>query len=114
METGSLVFNFTLDPHAYKQEMSKINKMLAAAAESGKPITNPTMMKPKPKENVSVKTMTRAQTETSQFERLATNLIKNYQEENYHTNEVVIKDLLSKNSLWANQAFEILFTFKEE
>lgn len=57
METGALTFNFTLDPHAYKTEMSKINKMLSAATESGKPITNPNLMKPKPKENVSVKTM---------------------------------------------------------
>ena len=65
METGSLVFNFTLDPHAYKAEMSKINKLLAAAADSGKPITNPVLMKPKPKENISVKTMARAQTQAS-------------------------------------------------
>ena len=114
METGKLVFNFTLDPHAYKQEMSKINKMLAAAAEKGKPVTDPVAMKPKPKENISVKTMQRAQADQSQFERLATNMLKNYHEENYHTNEVIIKDLLSKHSLWANQAFELLYTFKEE
>ena len=58
--------------------MSKINKMLTAAADSGKPVTNPILMKPRPKENVSVKTMARAQTESSQFERLASNMIKNY------------------------------------
>ena len=33
METGVLTFTFALDPHVYKQEMSKINKMVAAAAE---------------------------------------------------------------------------------
>jgi len=41
-------------------------------------------------------------------------MLKNYKEENFHTNEVIIKDLLSKNSLWSNQAYELLFTFKEE
>jgi len=45
--------------------MGKINKMLVAAADNGKPITNPALMKPKPKENVSVKTMMRAQTGSS-------------------------------------------------
>lgn len=41
-------------------------------------------------------------------------MLKNYKEENFHTNEVIVKDLLSKNSLWSNQAYELLFTFKEE
>jgi len=35
-------------------------------------------------------------------------MLKNYKEENYHTNEVIIKDLLSKNSLWASQACELI------
>ena len=55
----NLVFNFALDPHAYKQEQAKINKMLAAAAESGKPVTDPSKMKPQPKEFISAKTMSR-------------------------------------------------------
>jgi len=54
-----LVFNFALDPHAYKIELKKINNMIAAAADSGKPITDPKVMKPKPKEFISVKTMSR-------------------------------------------------------
>ena len=37
----TLTFNFALDPPSYKAEQSKINKMLTAAAEKGKPITNP-------------------------------------------------------------------------
>ena len=41
-------------------------------------------------------------------------MLINFKEENYHTNEVLIKDLLSKNSLWSNQAFELLQMFKEE
>ena len=113
METGKLVFTFTLDPHAYKQEMSKINKLIAAAEASGKPIKDPKALKPKPKENISAKTMSRAQAQPSQFERLASNMVKNYREENYRTNEVVMKDLLTKHSLWANQAYELLYTFKE-
>ena len=41
-------------------------------------------------------------------------MVKNYREENYHTNEVVIRDLLTKHSLWANQAYELLYCFKEQ
>ena len=37
----NLTFTFALDPVAYKQEMTKINKMIAAAADSGKPIVDP-------------------------------------------------------------------------
>ena len=48
------------------------------------------------------------------FEKLARDMLKNYREENYHTNEIIIKDLLSKQSLWTNQAYELLRTFKEE
>ena len=114
METGTLVFNFALDPHAYKTEMKKINTMIAAAADSGKPIIDPKALKPKPKEFISVKTMSRTRAQPSHFERLAHNMLKNYREENYHTNEVIMKDLLSKNSLWTNQAYELLYTFKEE
>jgi len=66
----TLTFNFALDPHSYKAEMSKINKMLTAAAESGKPITNPAQMKPKPKEFISVKTMSREEAPATQFERV--------------------------------------------
>ena len=41
-------------------------------------------------------------------------MVKNYREENYHTNEVIMKDLLSKSSLWTNQAYQLLYTFKEQ
>ena len=41
-------------------------------------------------------------------------MIKNYREESWHTNEVIVKDLLSKYSLWANQAVDLLQMFKEE
>ena len=44
--TGTLTFNFALDPIAFKVEMSKINKMLNAAADAGKPIKDPIKMKP--------------------------------------------------------------------
>ena len=40
-------------------------------------------------------------------------MLINYRDENYHTNEVIMKDLLSKNSLWTNQAYELLYAFKE-
>lgn len=40
--------------------------------------------------------------QNSQIQRIAANLLKNYKLENYHANEVIIKDLLSKNSLWAS------------
>ena len=110
----TLTFNFALDPPSYKAEQSKINKMVAAAAEKGKPITNPAMLKPKPKEFISLKTMSREVVPSSQMERIVQNMLKNYKEENYHTNEVIVKDLLSKKSLWANQAYELLYTFKEE
>ena len=112
-ETGTLAFNFALDPHAYKQEMSKINKMLTAAADSGKPIKDPALMKPKPKEFITVKTMSKSQATPAQIERLAQNLLKNYKEENFHANEVIIKDLLSKSSIWADQAFELLYPFRD-
>ena len=59
METGTLTFTFALDPHVYKQEMSKINKLVAAAADSGKPITDPNKLKPKPKEFITAKTLSR-------------------------------------------------------
>mmetsp|Transcript_24955 Transcript_24955/g.33430 ORF Transcript_24955/g.33430 Transcript_24955/m.33430 type:complete len:116 (-) Transcript_24955:1126-1473(-) len=98
----NLNFTFALDPHAYKQEMSKINKMLTAAADSGKPVTDPTKMKPQPKEFVSVKTMSRVEVPHSQLQRVFQNMLQNYKDENWHTNEVIIKDLLSKHSLWAS------------
>ena len=60
-ETGNLTFNFALDPHAYKLEMKKINKMIAEAESAGKPIADPKALKPAPKEFVSVKTMSRGQ-----------------------------------------------------
>ena len=88
--------------------------MVAAAADSGKPITDPARMKPKPKEFVSVKTMSKAEMPSNHLERIVQNMLKNYKEENYHTNEVIIKDLLSKNSLWANQATELIQLFKNE
>ena len=59
METGTLTFTFALDPHAFKKEMSAINKLVAAAAETGKPITDPAKLKPKPKEFVTAKTLSR-------------------------------------------------------
>jgi hypothetical protein len=59
-------------------------------------------MKPTPKEFITVKTMSRTEASKGQIERIAHNLLKNYKEENNHANEVIIKDLLSKNSLWAS------------
>ena len=109
-----MVFTFALDPHAYKTEQTKINKMLAAAADKGKPITDPTKMKPIPKEFVSVKTMSKADVPPNHLERVVQNMLKNYKDENYHTNEVIIKDLLSKNSIWASQACELIQLFKNE
>ena len=35
-------------------------------------------------------------------------MLKNFKEENYHTNEVIVRDLLSKHMLWASQASQIL------
>ena len=110
----NLNFTFALDPHAYKKEQVMINKMVAAAAEKGKPITDPAKMKPVPKEFISVKTMSRAELPQSQMQRVVQNMIKNYREESWHTNEVIVKDLLSKYSLWANQAVDLLQMFKEE
>ena len=107
-------FTFTIDPISYKQEMNKINKMLAAAADSGKPIVDPAQMKPKPKEFISVKTMTREEIPANQLERIVQSMLKNFREESYHTNEILIKDLLSKHFLWTNQASELLQMFKEE
>lgn len=94
--------------------MSKINKMLTAAADAGKPITDPQKMKPKPKEFISIKTMSRVPTSNQQFDRIITSLLKNYREENFQQNEVIVKDLLSKNCVWAHQANEMLYCFKEE
>ena len=94
--------------------MSKINKMINAAADAGKPITDPKQMKPKPRELVTVKNMSREPASAPQFERLIQNLIKNYREENYAQNEVILRDLLSKNSLWSSQAYQLLHTFKED
>ena len=48
------------------------------------------------------------------FEKIVRDMLKNYRDENYSTNEIIIKDLLTKQSLWTNQAFELLRTFKEE
>ena len=110
----NLNFTFALDPHAYKQEQNKINKLIAAAAEKGKPITDPAKLKPMPKEFVSVKTMSRADVPHNQLQRVVQNMLRNYKEENFHTNEVIIKDLLSKYSLWANQATSLLQMFQEE
>jgi len=44
--------------------------MLAAADATGKPITDPTRMKPKPKEFVSVKTMSRSEVPATHLERV--------------------------------------------
>ena len=96
METGTLTFTFALDPHAFKKEMSAINKLVAAAAETGKPITDPAKLKPKPKEFVTAKTLSRNLTQPTMFEKLVRDMIKNYRDENYSTNEVIIKDLLTK------------------
>ena len=41
-------------------------------------------------------------------------MIKNFKEENVKTNEIIVKDLLSKNSLWSYQAFQLLYLFKEQ
>ena len=113
METGTLTFTFALDPHAFKKEMSAINKLVAAAAENGKPITDPAKLKPKPKEFVTAKTLSRNLTQPTMFEKLVRDMLKNYRDENYSTNEVIIKDLLTKQSLWTNQAYELLRVFKE-
>lgn len=51
---GILEFTFVTDPHSYKKEMRAISKVLAAAEASGKPITNPSQLKPQPKEIISV------------------------------------------------------------
>ena len=102
MEEGKLEFNFTLDPVSFKAEMSKINKLAAAAAESGNPITDETKLRPKPKEMVSVKTLSRQDLNEGQFERLANTIVRNYREENDASNEDIIKDLISKHSLWTS------------
>lgn len=47
------------------------------------------------------------------IERISNNMLKNYREENWTANEVLIKDLVSKNSIWASQAHQLLYTCKD-
>lgn len=70
-------------------------------------------MKPKPKEFISTKTMSRPEASVHLIERISKNMLKNYKEENFTANEVLIKELVSKNSLWASQAHQLLYTCKD-
>ncbi len=47
---GNIDFTFTCDPVEYKKEVQRINKEAAAAEAAGKPITDPKLLKPSPKE----------------------------------------------------------------
>ena len=54
--------------------------------------------------------MGRPEAPATLIERISKNILKNYKEENFTANEVLIKDLVSKNSLWASQAHQLLYT----
>lgn len=47
-------FNFVVDPHAYKKELKLINKAIAVAEAAGKPLKDPSKLKPMPREIISV------------------------------------------------------------
>ena len=111
--TGTLDFIFTLDPVSYKKEQSAINKKIAAAEAAGKPIKDPAKLKPKPKEPLSEKSMSRTQASQSQYEKLVSTMIKNFRDEKDQSNEELIKAIQGKHSLWTNQAVDALMMFQD-
>lgn len=56
---GLLEFTFTCDPLEYKKEQQRINKEAAAAEAAGKPITDPKLLKPAPREVLTEVSLTK-------------------------------------------------------
>jgi hypothetical protein len=56
---GSLEFTFTCDPLEYKKEQQRINKEAAAAEAAGKPIKDPKLLKPAPREVLTSVSLTK-------------------------------------------------------
>ncbi len=52
-------FTFTCDPLEYKKEQQRINKEAAAAEAAGKPITDPKLLKPAPREVLTEVSLTK-------------------------------------------------------
>jgi len=75
---GILEFTFTCDPLDYKKEQQRINKEAAAAEAAGKPITDPKLLKPAPKEVISEDTLTKQAANQQEFKRTLDILMKNY------------------------------------
>ena len=98
---GILEFNFVSDPHAYKKELRAISKAVAAAEASGKPITDPSQLKPQPKEIISVTSLEKPIADQEQFEKFTQLLLKNLRDEMHTNNLESVRDFVQRFSLTA-------------
>jgi hypothetical protein len=115
----SLDFIFTCDPVTFKKEQIKMQRALAESeTKGGKPPDKnaPPVPKPLPpaKEIITADFMAREDFSNESFERLAKIILKNLEDgDNQKGNMEVIKDVITKNCLWSNQASQVLSSFTD-